>query len=1016
MFNTLMIVGIVYLIFVLHSLTNKMNKLNERLNTLANELTKKSVPPLSDQQETIKSATDLTHAQNINHTQPEPQPSQLNRKPDLVQAEPNHMAKTSSAFASPSSSINEIKEPTQAIIPDTQKEDALLAEFTLTELTQLNQQLNSQPTTHSTHLSSKQEEQPQPIPQDNIRDTDHLIIEKALNPKTIKQSAPTPTEQPSFLVHNPLSTNNTAHTDTDKEKTTKNYQIYSSYRSLLQWFVQGNPVAKIGVILLFFGIGYFMKFSIERDLIPVSIRFILAMSLCVTVFGSGWYLRKKNELYGLILEGGGIGGLYITVFASVTLYQLLSVPLAFLLMVLFCIICVGFAYKQSAKSLAILAALGGYAAPLLLSTGSNNYLILFSYYSLISSGLFITNIKKSWRELNLIGFIFTFVVGLIWGLKYYQSSIYISSQLFLLFNLILFGILSITLASKHQIKHQGIVDGSLVFGSAIIGFLMQYYLTKHWEYGPAISALLFGVFYILLAYILSKALPQIGKRITLSYLIIGVSLTTLATPLAFDADVTSIVWALQAVALLWLGLDQNNKQMAFGSVVLLFVSVILSYVSYLETMTDNSFYSILSILSICYFISAWLWFKESKNNILFHYKFIQFETTNISHIFLYLGLIFWSWLLAEGSYRFAVQQYLTELYASSSALALIIFTCSTVVLYLLSIHLKWKALLEKTVLLWLVLLIAFFIQILTLEHNSPLAMGTWSLCWPIAIITALCLLAKMENYPVFFSNIKTLHLSLFWVTLSLIALQIHHVFSHNDTETTYYSAFLIFFDLVCLLIYCAFKANKWPFTEKNFNTYWLTALIPVITLIILLLIKTNITNGLMSSGYYLPVFNVFELPAILALWILWTWFITCIQKGLISEKQINKTGVFVFVGLLSFWLLNGMILRTLSHLLDLPWQFEQLWGSRIVQMTFSLIWAMLSLILMRASNKNKERNIWIIGAFLLTIVIVKLFFIDAAKTNGIERAITFIGVAILVLIIGYISPLPPKKQNKKAEE
>jgi uncharacterized membrane protein len=42
--------------------------------------------------------------------------------------------------------------------------------------------------------------------------------------------------------------------------------------------------------------------------------------------------------------------------------------------------------------------------------------------------------------------------------------------------------------------------------------------------------------------------------------------------------------------------------------------------------------------------------------------------------------------------------------------------------------------------------------------------------------------------------------------------------------------------------------------------------------------------------------------------------------------------------------------------------------------------------------------------------------VDSAGGGGLARAIAFIGVAVLVLIIGYFSPLPPKGAKVFSEE
>ncbi len=56
------------------------------------------------------------------------------------------------------------------------------------------------------------------------------------------------------------------------------------------------------------------------------------------------------------------------------------------------------------------------------------------------------------------------------------------------------------------------------------------------------------------------------------------------------------------------------------------------------------------------------------------------------------------------------------------------------------------------------------------------------------------------------------------------------------------------------------------------------------------------------------------------------------------------------------------------------------------------------------------------GAGIFACVIAKLFLIDIYGQGGISRAISFIGVALLILIVGYFSPLPPKDTKGKVDK
>ena len=70
----------------------------------------------------------------------------------------------------------------------------------------------------------------------------------------------------------------------------------------------------------------------------------------------------------------------------------------------------------------MIGALGGFATPLLVSTGSGNHVALFSYYLVLDLGIAAVGVAQTWRALNLVGFVFTFVVGTAWGVLKYDDA------------------------------------------------------------------------------------------------------------------------------------------------------------------------------------------------------------------------------------------------------------------------------------------------------------------------------------------------------------------------------------------------------------------------------------------------------------------------------------------------------------------------------------------------------------------------------------------------------------------
>lgn len=377
--------------------------------------------------------------------------------------------------------------------------------------------------------------------------------------------------------------------------------------SLVRWFMQGNPLAKLGILLLFLGLSFLLRYTVEHSLFPLELRLVAAALFAIVLLALGWRLRHKQPIYALILQGGATGALYLTVFGAFRLWQMLPMTLAFALLVAICAASVGLAILQKALSLAMLASLGGYLAPLLLSTGGGSHVALFSFYLLLSVGILAISIWQHWRELNLLGLLFTFGVGGVWGLEGYRPEYYLSCQLFLIANTIIFGVLSVALSLRAQEKGKQIIDGVLLFAPPLIGFGMQYAITRHMAYGPALSALGYGGFYLVLAKFALRRSSSLGRPLVLSALALGGAFTTLAIPLALSARWTAMAWSLEGLGILWLGVQQQQRRMSYSGTALLVLAVGSALWALANGTTALSVMLIFAVLSLSWLVAAWLW-------------------------------------------------------------------------------------------------------------------------------------------------------------------------------------------------------------------------------------------------------------------------------------------------------------------------------------------------------------------------------------------------------------------------
>ena len=99
--------------------------------------------------------------------------------------------------------------------------------------------------------------------------------------------------------------------------------------AFLAWLKRGNPLARAGIVILFFGAAFLAQYANANRLIPVEFYFIGLALGAFALLILGWRLREKRAIYAQLLQGGGIAGLYLTVFAATRMFKLLPLTLAF---------------------------------------------------------------------------------------------------------------------------------------------------------------------------------------------------------------------------------------------------------------------------------------------------------------------------------------------------------------------------------------------------------------------------------------------------------------------------------------------------------------------------------------------------------------------------------------------------------------------------------------------------------------------------------------------------------------
>ncbi|NDC25404.1 MAG: DUF2339 domain-containing protein [Proteobacteria bacterium] len=396
----------------------------------------------------------------------------------------------------------------------------------------------------------------------------HLESKKASQqpdsvPTEVQKKVETPLVEPAPIESTPIPEPVRSLNDEAEERGPK-LTVAPVFALFERFFTTGNVFAKVGAIVLFFGVAFLIKLVSDAGLFPIEFRLMSTALGANILIAVGWRLRKKNRPYSLILQGTGFGVFFLTVFGAFRLWHLLPATPALFLLVSATILFVLLSIFQDALSLASLAVTGGFLAPLLTSTGSGSHVQLFTYYALLNTGIFVIAKYRPWRELNLIGFLFTFVVGGVWGSKFYVPEFFASVEPFIIFHFILYTAV-VLLFSKltFELSKELLVDGVLVFGVPLFTFFYQAALLKDTRFGIALSCALLGAVYVGLAFFLFRNKIQEKKSLVQAFVGSGITFSTLTVPYALTHIWTGSVWAIEGAALVWFGLRQEKSKIRY---------------------------------------------------------------------------------------------------------------------------------------------------------------------------------------------------------------------------------------------------------------------------------------------------------------------------------------------------------------------------------------------------------------------------------------------------------------------
>jgi uncharacterized membrane protein len=337
---------------------------------------------------------------------------------------------------------------------------------------------------------------------------------------------------------------------------------------------------RIGIVAVLVGVSYFLKWAFDNNLIGPTGRVLIGVLLGIgLILWSERFRARGHAPFSYSLKAVGIGTLYLSLWAAAQYFHppLISVSMAFTAMVLVTAATIVMALTQNAQLLAAFALVGGFATPVLVSTGENHEIALFSYVCLLDLAVLVMTTVRPWRRLLWGSFCGTQILYWGWYIEHYSGTH--DRPLTLLFASLLaaiFAIIPLATPFERSTRFKGpsvtlIVVPLLNAASFFLALLALYESkteTLTW-YALALAAA-----YLFLSNAFKRRVTQEeGRVINLIHVAIAVAFITIAIPLKLSHHWITLGWLVEAAVLLWIAVRTKTDFLRYLAVVALVLGI-----------------------------------------------------------------------------------------------------------------------------------------------------------------------------------------------------------------------------------------------------------------------------------------------------------------------------------------------------------------------------------------------------------------------------------------------------------
>lgn len=749
------------------------------------------------------------------------------------------------------------------------------------------------------------------------------------------------------------------------------------------WVFAGNLPVRIGVLVLLVGVAALLRYVTEQGWLDLPIEARLGLVALAGVGGLvfGWVQRGKRRAFALVIQGGAIGVILLTLFAADRLYGVIPGSLSFGVTVALVVGIGLLAALQRAQWLAVFGMLAGFAAPFALGDGQAGPGPLFAWYAILNLGVFGLAWRQHWPLLNRIGFGFTFALTTLWGvLAWSPEHESLAMAYWALFFLLYF---TIPILEARRVNAADKVDPVLVFGLPLVAIPLYGLIVEGDRAALAGVTIVAALLYLVSATFLIRRMsrPALGR----AHVVLAIALATLAVPLTVSEYTVILIWALQGGALVWYGCRQSSRWTRWSGLLLQAAAAGLWLVLFLLAQAG----------------SAWLKFNADFYGgvalaVAAVVSALAYQRAGAGPVRVGLltawALVFW---LLNGSHQIGV--WLSDF--GRATLGVAFLALSAVVAA--ELHRRARLIgagLAATV----IMLLALFSVSEQFAYGAPLA-GWGSLAW-----LALALAAFHVDRSLSFRSaadpgrrVRPWHaLAAHAAVIFAVSASLIHV---SQFRLQLGDAWIWLLGAAPLLVLSLWllKRDDAPLCHRSLAAGDQQLLLAGS----LLALGVGLAYSVFAPGAadplpWLPVLNPLELGQLLSLLLA----LAALRAGRLHDVSFAP----MLLAALALLTISAMALRAVHQLTDIVWQLPALLDDARGQAALTVVWAALGTIAWLWGSRRRQYAVWLAGAVLLGVVLVKLLVVDRTYLSTVAGILSFLAFGVLAIAIGFFAPAPPR--------